>query len=292
MLAKLCFATVFLSPEPYISTLLIAFSVSTLPKKPMNFIESFIILFAMIGWASARADSKTSKSTKAATGTIVYLFRHAEQTSTTTQVGIATSAYDVKWNGNVVDVTAISGDIVGSNYDDACGSTHCAEELNALGLERASLLGHWFHDSGILSTTTNIFATSKRRTQQTVQPAADLANMSVQTFPADGTELDPQSAGRTTCPTIEGIKNATYGSQILVASHTSAIYEIMGEGVTGECTGFGIDVSDDRTFPKDDRGAVPRFEYGFVWKFAVDAEGNGHFLERLDFKLGLDLIAE
>eukprot|EP00985_Skeletonema_marinoi_P010916 scaffold5143_cov139-Skeletonema_marinoi.AAC.8 len=83
---------------------------------------------------------------------------------------------------------------------------------------RASMLGQWFQDNGILSSTTDIFATSKRRTQQTVLPAAALAEMTVQTFPVDGTELDPQSASRTTCPTIDAIKNVSNGSQILVAS--------------------------------------------------------------------------
>jgi hypothetical protein len=106
----------------------------------------------------------------------------------------------------------------------------------------------------------------------------------------DGTELNPQSAGSTTCPTFYAIKDATYGSQIIVASHTSAIYQIMSQGVQGECTGFGINISDEGIFPKDDRGAVPRLEYGFVWKFAVDAEGNGKVLERFHFKL--DLINE
>jgi hypothetical protein len=115
----------------------------------------------------------------------VYLFRHAEQTRTITPLalGTATSAYDVVWKGDVVDINAIDGETVGSNYNDACGNTHCVEELNALGLLRASLMGQWFHDSGILSTTSDIFATSKHRTQQTVQPAADLADMNVQTFP-------------------------------------------------------------------------------------------------------------
>ena len=118
-------------------------------------------------------------------------------------------------------------------------------------------------------------------------PAAALAEMTVQTFPVDGTELDPQSARRTTCPTIDAIKNVSNGSQILVASHTSAIYQIMGPGVAGECTGFGIDISDDDIFPKDDRGSVPRAEYGFIWKFSIDAEGNAQFLKRIDFKLNL-----
>jgi len=84
------------------------------------------------------------------------------------------------------------------------------------------------------------------------------------------------------------IKDAAYGSQIMVASHTSAIYQIMSQGFQGECTGFGINI---RHLPqRRSRGAVPRLEYGFVWKFAVDAEGNGKFLERFHFKL--DLINE
>ncbi|KAK1744523.1 hypothetical protein QTG54_005056 [Skeletonema marinoi] len=260
----------------------------------MNLIGGFVILFAMLVSTSARSDSKASKSkstkgTKASsnTNTIVYLFRHAEQQRTTTTLGTATSAYDVVWDGDAVDISAIDGDTIGSNYDDACGSTHCAEELNPLGLMRASMLGQWFQDNGILSSTTDIFATSKRRTQQTVLPAAALAEMTVQTFPVDGTELDPQSASRTTCPTIDAIKNVSNGSQILVASHTSAIYQIMGPGVAGECTGFGIDISDDDIFPKDDRGSVPRAEYGFIWKFSIDAEGNAQFLKRIDFKLNL-----
>jgi phosphohistidine phosphatase SixA len=255
----------------------------------MNLIGGFVILFAMLVSTSARSDSKASKSksTKASSNTIVYLFRHAEQQRTTTTLGTATSAYDVLYNGDGVDISAIDGDTIGSNYDDACGSTHCAEELNPLGLMRASMLGQWFQDKGILSSTTDVFATSKRRTQQTVLPAAALAEMTVQTFPVDGTELDPQSARRTTCPTIDAIKNVSNGSQILVASHTSAIYQIMGPGVEEECTGFGIDISNDDIFPKDDRGSVPRAEYGFIWKFSIDAEGNAHFLKRIDFKLDL-----
>lgn len=46
-------------------------------------------------------------------------------------------------------------------------------------------------------------------------------------------------------------------------------------------------IKDEDIFPNDDRGAVPRAEYGFVWEISVDEEGNDQFLERIDFKLDL-----
>lgn len=272
----------------------------------MNLIRSFTILFATLATASARSSSKAakaadakadkaskaskSKSTKVSNDTIVYIFRHGEKMKTTINVGAATSAYDVVWNGDEVDISATSGDTVGSNYNDACDSAECAQELNPLGLMRASLLGQWFQDNGILSGITDIFATSKHRTQQTAQPAAELAGITIKTYPVGGTELDPQSAERAICPTIDAIKIVSNGSQLLVASHSDAIYQIMGPGVDGECTGFGIDMSNEEIFPKDEWGDVPSAEYGFIWKFLVDAEGNGQFLER--FNLKLDLMTE
>jgi hypothetical protein len=80
------------------------------------------------------------------------------------------------------------------------------------------------------------------------------------------------------------------GRKILVASHTSAIYQILGSGLEGECTGFGIDTSDIQNFLIDDRGAVPKEEYGFVWVFSIDEAGNGTFLKRMDFEFDLTTI--
>ncbi len=258
----------------------------SLSKSSMNLIKSFAVLFAAtLATASARSSSadakaektssakaakaesakatkepKARKSTKVSTDTIVYIFRHGEKMKTTINVGAATSAYNVVWDGDVVDISPTNGDTVGSNYNDACDSATCAQELNPLGLMRASLLGQWFQDNGILSGITDIFATSKHRTQQTAQPAAELAGITIKTYPVGGTELDPQSAERAICPTIDAIKNVSNGSQLLVASHSDAIYQIMGPGVDGECTGFGIDMSNEEIFPKDEWGDVPSVE--------------------------------
>jgi phosphohistidine phosphatase SixA len=260
----------------------------------MKFTRFVSILSLSLLAASAKSDSlisKASKSESSKGSTIVYLLRHAEETRTIKVLGEATTAYNVEWDGNAANITSTDGSTAGSNYNEACGDRNCAEELSSLGLLRADVLGRWFHSNGILSDITHIFSSSKRRTKQTVQPAATLAGISVQPFPTDGTELNPQGAGSTTCPTINAIKNAQHGSKILVASHTSAIYQILGSGVEGECTGFGIDTSDVQTFPVDDRGAVPKEEYGFVWIFSIDEAGNGTFLKRIAFELDLTTIA-
>jgi hypothetical protein len=61
--------------------------------------------------------------------TTVYLLCHAKETRTINVLGEATTAYNVEWSGNTVNITSTDGSTVGSNYNDACGDSSCAEEL-------------------------------------------------------------------------------------------------------------------------------------------------------------------
>ena len=215
--------------------------------------------------------------------------------TTTHQVGKATRAYDLSWEGDEAIPSPRgeeSGDIVGHNLDEVCGHRRCAEELDRMGLLRAELLAPWMEQEGIVSKLTHIFASHLRRTAQTVAPLARLTGLEVQQYPKGASELNPEGGGASVCPTVEAIKNSKGGSTIVVAAHTATIYRIMGEGNGDECEGLGLDTSDKTNFPKDGRGAVPREQYGNVWKVSIDANGHATFEERQIVEFSLNTVTD
>ena len=222
--------------------------------------------------------------------TVVYFVRHAEQETTTLELGGATTAYNLQWpgspgTGESPDITERDGDVVGKNFDMVCGNENCAEGLTLQGVTRAHLLSSWMMENGIVDELTHVFSSHKRRTALTVEPTASLAGLTVVQYPVDGEELNPEGNGPSICPTVEAIMNSPPGSVILVAGHTSTIYQIMDEGREGCEGGIGLDTSDPDFFPKEEtRKRLPREYYGFVWKVKINKDGDA----RLDKRVTLD----
>lgn len=188
----------------------------------------------------------------------VYFTRHAEKKTTTIDLGTATTVYNDS-----------EGSSKGKNRDDECGTSKCAEELDARGLHRANLLADWFARRGIVNKLDAVYSSHKRRTYQTVLPTATIAGLEVQQLPVDGTELNPESTTPSECLTIEAILNASPGDTLLVAGHSGTLYDIMGDG-NSDCAGLGLltdaDPSSNR-FPKNDDNKVA--DFGDVWKVVI-----------------------
>ena len=53
-----------------------------------------------------------------------------------------------------------------------------------------------------------------------------------------------------------------------------------------ECTGIGLDTSDESLFPKDERARLPRPEYSNVWEVTIDEEGKAALARRVILDLG------
>ena len=246
---------------------------------------------------SSLALDSSSEDDKPSEGITLYIIRHGEQMTSTTPLGAASKAYDLSWEGDKAiasprgkaEGSVDNGEIVGQNFDQVCGNRRCAEELDRMGLLRADLLALWMKQEGILSKLTAVFASHLRRTAQTVMPLASMAGLEVQQYPRGASELNPEGGGASVCPTVAAIKNAEPGSTIVVAAHTSTIYRILGEGNGDECEGLGLDTSDPASFPRDDRGAIPRDQYGNVWKVFIDTNTGDATLEDrqiVEFSLG------
>ena len=172
------------------------------------------------------------------------------------------------------------------NRDDVCGAKKCAEELNALGLERAELLANWFKRNRITRRIDGVISSHKRRTFQTVDPIAVDAGLSVQQFPVGGTELEPEGTTASECPTVEAILSADPGDTLLVAGHSGTLYDIMGDTVE-DCSvaGLGLDTSSDRRFPRDEDGKVR--DFGDIWKVVIYPQANGEFTTRFAYRVNL-----
>jgi len=249
---------------------------------------AFGIAFALLGVAP---------STALAEKTTIYFVRHAEQMTTQTVVGEATSPYDAEWTGDEVQVTPVDlGDMEeeptagGRNLDEVCGVAKCAEDLTDLGLLRANLLGEYFASLGVAAPggLDAAYSSHLYRARQTADPVAKLAGLdTVIQLPEGGTELNPEGPSGSVCPTVEALRGHAAGSTLLVSAHTSTLYPIMGGGRDGECDGLGVDTSDDDTFPRDERGKLPKSEFGNIWVVEIDEEGSASLKEHhvLNFAL-------
>lgn len=208
--------------------------------------------------------------------TVVYMTRHAEKQNELDEIQS--------------EICNIDGD--------------CAEELSAIGENRANLLAEWFESQGILDDITDVISSDKQRTRQTVEPtAAKLILMGVDLETEDNTdgiedgvrqvpEFDANTAfneltgnSKSVGPTVTAIEALTLesGNVALVAAHSGTIYRIMGgedtdgNPATGDdtTTGLGIDttvgdnLADITLFPKKEfNGKVPTF--GDVWKIVIN----------------------
>ena len=226
-----------------------------------------ILPAALLGATLLGATSLPSQ-TLASEGTmpnrvVIYFTRHAEKQTTTVDLGAALTLPD-NADGDPLNI--------GSNRDDLCGDSKCAEELSDLGSTRAQLLADWFDRRGITDDVTHVFSSHKVRTRQTVEEIAmraglnnddDLLSDGVQQLPAGGTELNPQSTGPSEQPTIDAIHLLEPGDVAVIAGHSGTLYDIF--------EGLNIDTSDNGDFPKDTRpgneGKVR--DYGDVWKIVV-----------------------
>ncbi len=166
----------------------------------------------------------------------------------------------------------------------------CSEVLNPLGERRAELLAKWFQDQGITDTLTNVIASHKIRTRQTIQMIASDAGLAgdVDQNPKDGVQQVPpfvdecasgfEGSSSSRDPMIKFLGLLPTGSVALVAAHSPTIYPIMES--------FGIDTSDPDTFPRSPRGRVSGFNN--VWIVSVDSNGVGELVEHI--VLDVDLV--
>ncbi len=159
-------------------------------------------------------------------------------------------------------------DLGDGNFMEDCGTSKCNEELNAKGEERAELLADWFFRRGVAYELDAVYATHKQRTQQTVAPTADVADLPVIVLGGES-DLSPESTTPSECPTIEAILSTPPGDTILVAGHSGTLYDIMGDG-NDDCTGLGLLTDSDPSshrFPKRDDGKVR--DFGDIWKVSI-----------------------
>ena len=224
----------------------------------------------------------------------VYFTRHAEKMTQLTETGDASQAYEAEYSvgepvvTNSLEVTADGPRQGGAMFDEVCGEkvgdkNKCAEVLNAEGELRAELLADFLARWRVTNRLDAVYSSHKERTRQTVAPTAARAGLSVQQLPADGTELEPEGTSASECPTIDAIRDAAVDSgvdTILVAGHSGTLYDIMGAG-NDDCTGLGLDISDDDRFPK--KGVKVR-DFGDLWKVIVYANGNARFVYRVNLQ--------
>ncbi len=204
------------------------------------------------------------------TAVTVYFTRHAEKKTTTSVVGPASDTYELSYGDlDSFELTAKMAEEVskGSNRDDVCGTSKCAEELSDLGLLRAQLLADWFDGQQITATINAVYSSHKVRTYQTVQEIAIRSGLTVVQLPLDGEELEPEGTTDSECPTVDAILATAAGDTIVVAGHSGTLYDIMGDG-NDDCSGLGLDTSDNMLFPKDEDGKVR--DFGDVWKVVVE----------------------
>lgn len=220
----------------------------------------------------------------------VYFTRHAEKETTTSALGAATDTYELMYYGSAdATVTPLMlGEVSkGSNRDDVCGTSKCAEELSDLGLLRAQMLADWFDQRRITHRLDAVYSSHKVRTYQTVEVIASRAGIEIQQLPADGTELEPESTSPSECPTVDAVLATAPGDTIVVAGHSGTLYDIMGAG-NDDCAGLGLDTSSDRRFPKDEDGKVR--DFGDIWKVKI-RNGEAQFVWRKNLQpAGLEVV--
>ena len=210
----------------------------------------------------------------------VYFTRHAEKMTDTTVVGDATAAYEADYQGGDTPSLTVTGEAsTGDNLNEICGTSKCAEVLNPLGELRAELLADFLERWGVTRRLDAVYSSHKVRTRQTVEPTAARANLQVVQLPTDGTELEPESTTPSECPTIDAILSANPGDTLLVAGHSGTLYDIMGDG-NDDCDGLGLDISNDRRFPKN--GSKVR-DFGDLWKVVI-RNGNARFVYRVNLQ--------
>ena len=216
--------------------------------------------------------------------TSVYFVRHAEKKTTMTASGSATAMYDLDWVSDeaIIVPRTMNGTSVGDNLNEVCGTSKCAEELSDLGLLKADLIGGWMAEVGIAAKLDAIYSSHKRRTAQTIEPAAKFAGMNITQFPEGATELDPEGTSASICPTVAAILNSPPGSTLLVSGHTGTLYKIMDGGNDDDCTGLGLDTSDQLIFPKDPKGKIPSDQFGDIWSVEIDEDGVVYFKDHIN----------
>lgn len=216
----------------------------------------------------------------------IYFLRHAEDREFLLELGHAERA-------SISDCRPFLN-------DDRLIEECCTETLDTLGEQRAQLLVKWFQDQGLLSTLTDVFATHKIRTLQTVQPIAHAAGLDrdlngdgipdgadvdlragdgVQQIPAFVEECERgfEIAHNFFGLTVDALRTLPLGSGVVVCGHSASIYPMM--------EAFGIDTSNPAKFPKTAIGRVRGFNN--LWVVSLDANGVGTLVKhvRLDFAL-------
>ena len=78
------------------------------------------------------------------------------------------------------------GESIGSNRNDVCGSSKCAERLALQGKTRAQLLANSMMQNGIVDKLSHVFSSQKCCTALTVEPTATMAGLTIEQFPTDG----------------------------------------------------------------------------------------------------------
>lgn len=125
-------------------------------------------------------------------------------------------------------------------------------------------------ENDIINDVTHVFTSHLYRTSLTVLPIAELADVSVTTFPKDA-EYSVDIV-ESVCPTLEAIRSTPTNSTIIISGHGRTIYQILSTGVTNNCNGLGLDISDNQMiYPKDVDGTLPEDDIGFsnLWKVSI-----------------------
>ena len=141
------------------------------------------------------------------------------------------------------------------------------------GIRGVDRIINYMKDNNIINNVTHVFASHLPRTSLTVLPIAELADVSVTTFPKDAEYSI--AVVESVCPTLQAIKSAPMNSTIIISGHGRTIYQILSTGVNDKCNGLGLDTSKNQTiFPKDNDGTLPEDDIGFsnLWKVSIDAE--------------------
>jgi len=202
-----------------------------------------------------------------------------------------TIVYFVRHGEDQVDLSNIGNGIFAEACSPCCGGDECClEVLNPLGEMRATLLADWFQDTGITGTLTNVIASHKTRTRQTVKMIASDAGLTndvdqtpdgVQQIPPFVAECDAgfESASSSKDPMIEELADLPLGSQVVVGAHSGTIYKIMDA--------IGIDTSDPVDFPRRPNGKVQGFNN--LWIVSMKDGGEAELEEHLvlDFELAV-----
>ena len=148
--------------------------------------------------------------------------------------------------------------------------TQCTEWLRPKGIRRVDRLVNYMKENDIINDVTHVFATHLYRTSLTVLPIAELADVSVTTFPKDAEySVDVVES---VCPTLQAVKSTPTNSTIIISGHGRTIYQILSSGVNTKCNGLGLDTSNNQMiFPKDEDGTLPEDDIGFsnLWKVSI-----------------------